>query len=50
MDNERTLDNVWVIAYDPKTDERVDELRRPSEVSLRRPPTSPREGTRRARI
>lgn len=24
MDNERTPDNVWVIAYDPKADERVD--------------------------
>lgn len=24
MDNERTPDNVWVIAYDPKTNERAD--------------------------
>lgn len=24
MANERTPDNVWVIAYDPKTDERAD--------------------------
>ena len=24
MDNERTPDNVWVIAYDPKADERAD--------------------------
>ena len=24
MDNERTPDNVWVIAYDPTTNERAD--------------------------